>query len=207
MPRGLWSPLQKTLSINMRELLAVQFGLQAFEHLLVGMSVALFCDNTTTVAYLRRSGGTFSSKGSPLGGEASRPPSAPVHHGVVQCHRGRSESPQSGDRVGMDPSPGGSRTASPQMASSDRSICNLSDREASSVFLTGLRSAGSGNGCSSPALGRSPSLHLSSDRHHKESSQTEVLEELRVDSHRSVLVSEGMVPGPSGTVIRRSHHT
>ena len=58
---GLWSPHQKTLSINMRELLAVQFGLQAFEHLLVGMSVALFCDNTTTVAYLRRSGGMFSS--------------------------------------------------------------------------------------------------------------------------------------------------
>ena len=58
---GLWSPHQKTLSINMRELLAVQFGLQALEHLLVGMSVALFCDNTTTVAYLRRSGGTFSS--------------------------------------------------------------------------------------------------------------------------------------------------
>ena len=45
----------------MRELLAVQLGLQAFEHLIVGMSVALFCDNTTTVAYLRRSGGTFSS--------------------------------------------------------------------------------------------------------------------------------------------------
>ena len=45
----------------MRELLAVQYGLKAFEHLLVGMSVALFCDNTTIVAYLRRSGGTFSS--------------------------------------------------------------------------------------------------------------------------------------------------
>ena len=58
---GLWSPLQKTLSINMRELLAVQYGLKAFEHLLVRLSVALFCDNTTTVAYLRRSGGTFSS--------------------------------------------------------------------------------------------------------------------------------------------------
>ena len=28
-----------------------------------------------------------------------------------------------------------------------------------------------------------------------------------VDSHRSVLASEGMVPGPSGTVVRRSHHT
>ena len=58
---GLWSPHEKTPSINMRELLAVQYGLKAFEHLLVGMSVALFCDNTTIVAYLRRSGGTFSS--------------------------------------------------------------------------------------------------------------------------------------------------
>ena len=58
---GLWLPHQKALSINMRELLAVQLGLQAFELLLVGMSVALFCDNTTTVAYLHRSGGTFSS--------------------------------------------------------------------------------------------------------------------------------------------------
>ena len=58
---GLWLPHQKALSINMRELLAVQLGLQAFEHLIVGMSVALFCDNTTTVVYLRQSGGTFSS--------------------------------------------------------------------------------------------------------------------------------------------------
>ena len=58
---GLWSPHQKTFSINLRELLAVQYGLKALEHLLVGLSVALFCDNTTTVSYLRRSGGTFSS--------------------------------------------------------------------------------------------------------------------------------------------------
>ena len=58
---GLWSPHQKTLSINLRELLAVQYSLQALEHLLVGLSVALFCNNTTTVTYLRRSGGTFSS--------------------------------------------------------------------------------------------------------------------------------------------------
>ena len=58
---GLWLPHQKALSINRRELLAVQLGLQAFEHLIMGMSVALFCYNTTTVAYLRRSGGTFSS--------------------------------------------------------------------------------------------------------------------------------------------------
>ena len=212
---GLWSPHQKALSINMRELLAVQFGLQAFEHLLVGMSVALFCDNTTTVAYLRRSGGTFSST---LNATAREVLLWVENHRVrllPQFIMGSSnvtadalKSPQSGDRVGMDPSSGGSGSAGPQMASSNRSVCNLPDSEAYSVFLTSLRSAGSGDRCSSPALGRSPSLCLSSDRHHKESSsQTEVLEELRVDSHSSVLASEGLVPRSSGTIVRRSCHT
>ena len=144
----------------------------------------------------------------PLGGQSPCPPPASIHHGLIQCHSGCSESPQLGDRVRMDPSSGGSRSPGPQMAGGDRSVCDFPDREASSVFLTGLRFAGSGDGRSSPALGQSPSLCLSSDRHHKESScQTEVLEELRVDSHRSVLASEGMVPVPSGTVVRRSHHT
>ena len=145
---------------------------------------------------------------SPLGGESPHSSSAPVHHGVIQCHRGRSESPQSGDRVRVDPSPGSSRSAGPQMASSDRSLRDFTDGKASSVLFASLRSAGSGDGCPSPVLGRSPSLRLSSDRHHKESAfQTEVLEELRVDSHSSVLASEGLVPRSSGTIIRRSRHT
>ena len=136
------------------------------------------------------------------------PSPASIHHGLVQCHSGHSESPQSGDRVRVDSSSGGGRSPSPQMAGGDRSFCDLTDRKASSVFLTGLRFASGGDGRSSPALGQSPSLCLSSNRHHKESScQTEVLEELRVDSHHSVLASEGMVPGPSGTVVRCSHRT
>ena len=40
--------------------MTVQYGLLALEHL-VGLMVVLFGDNATTVAYLRRSGGTFSS--------------------------------------------------------------------------------------------------------------------------------------------------
>ena len=146
--------------------------------------------------------------GTSMGRESPCPSPASIHHGLDQRHSGRSELTQSGDRVRMDPSSGGGRSPGPRMAGGDRSVCNLPDHEASSVFLTGLRFAGSGDGRSSPALGQSPSLRLSSDRHHKESScQTEVLEELRVDSHRSVLASEGMIPGPSGTVVRRSHHT
>ena len=147
-------------------------------------------------------------RGSPLGGESTHSSPSPVHHGVVQRHRRRPESPKSGDRVRVDPSPGGSRSAGPQVASCDRSFCDRLDSEASGLLLSSLGSTGSGGGRPSPALGRSPSVRLSSDRHHKESSsQTEVIEELRVDSHSSVLASEGLVSRPSGTVIRRSHHT
>ena len=39
-----------------------------------------------------------------------------------------------GDRVGLDLSPGGSRSTGPHMASGDPSFCDLPDREASSVL-------------------------------------------------------------------------
>ena len=57
---GVWTPSQKELSINLREMMAVQNGLLQFSSLLRGKTIALFCDNVTTVAYLRRSGGTRS---------------------------------------------------------------------------------------------------------------------------------------------------
>ena len=57
---GLWDSGQAALSINARELLAVHLGLQQFQSSLRGMTVAVFCDNTTAVAYLRKEGGTRS---------------------------------------------------------------------------------------------------------------------------------------------------
>ena len=147
-------------------------------------------------------------RGSSLGGEPTHSSPSPVHHGVVQRHRRRPESPESGDRVRMDPSPGGSGSAGPQVASCDRSFCDRLDSEASGLLLSSLGPTGSRDGRPSPTLGRPSSVRLSSDRHHKESSsQTEVIEELRVVSHSSVLASEGLVSRPSGTIIRRSHHT
>ena len=147
-------------------------------------------------------------RGSSLGGEPTHSSPSPVHHGVVQRHRRRPESPQSGDRVRMDPSPGGSGSAGPQVASCDRSFCDRLDSEASGILLSSLGPTGSRDGRPSPTLGQPSSVRLSSDCHHKESSsQTEVIEELQVDSHSSVLASEGLVSRPSGTIIRRSHHT
>ena len=57
---GLWDSSQAALSINARELLAVHLGLRQFQSSLRGMTVAVFCDNTTAVAYLGKEGGTRS---------------------------------------------------------------------------------------------------------------------------------------------------
>ena len=57
---GLWDAQQAALSINARELLAVQLGLYQIRSSLQGRTVAVFCDNTTAVAYLRKEGGTRS---------------------------------------------------------------------------------------------------------------------------------------------------
>ena len=57
---GVWTPSQREFSINLREMMAVQKGLFKFSSLLRGKTIAFFCDNVTTVAYLRRLGGTRS---------------------------------------------------------------------------------------------------------------------------------------------------
>ena len=54
---GLWSPEEVSLSINTRELLAMERGLLHFQALLSGSTVAVFMDNTA-VTYLRKAGGT-----------------------------------------------------------------------------------------------------------------------------------------------------
>ena len=57
---GLWDAQQAVLSINARELLDVRLGLYQSRSSLQGRTVAVFCDNTTAVAYLRKVGGTRS---------------------------------------------------------------------------------------------------------------------------------------------------
>ena len=57
---GIWLEGEVSLSINQSELLAVERGLRALCTCLEGRVVAVFSDNTTAVAYLRRQGGTLS---------------------------------------------------------------------------------------------------------------------------------------------------
>ena len=57
---GLWDRSEALLPVNARELLAVQWVLLHFQCFLLGATVAVFCDNVTAVAYLRKEGGTRS---------------------------------------------------------------------------------------------------------------------------------------------------
>ena len=57
--RGTWSADETILSINARELLAVERGLRALLPHLQARVVALFCDNTTAIAYLGTQEGLF----------------------------------------------------------------------------------------------------------------------------------------------------
>ena len=58
---GLWSPLCSRFSINQHELLAILYADQGFLPHLRGRSVAVYSDNSTALAYLRKQGGTRSS--------------------------------------------------------------------------------------------------------------------------------------------------
>ena len=58
---GLWAPEDAELSINVRELLAIERALPWFAPHLVGSSLAIFADNSTAISYLRNQGRTHSS--------------------------------------------------------------------------------------------------------------------------------------------------
>ena len=64
-----WSPQEMVLSINVRELLAVEYGLHYFAPQLVDSTIAVFIYNSTAIAYLRNQGGT---KSPPLNAVAQR---------------------------------------------------------------------------------------------------------------------------------------
>ena len=57
----LWSQEEAILPLNTWELLVVEKGLLQFEHLLSNSTMALFSDNSTSLAYLLKQGGTQST--------------------------------------------------------------------------------------------------------------------------------------------------
>ena len=141
---GLWSQDVLKFSINHRELLAVLLAIRGFLHLLRGLSVTLFTDNTTTLAYLRKEGGgghaVFqpqcggSGYPSPLRGERSL--SAPsVCSGTAQRPGRLPESGLPSPGLRMDPLPGGPSGAL-KLAGHHRPVCHLPEPPSSGLFFT-----------------------------------------------------------------------
>src|SRR5207253_598957 len=59
---GIWSHRQQGEHINVLELMAVRLGLLTFLPLLANKVVQVQADNTTALAYLKKGGGTHSSR-------------------------------------------------------------------------------------------------------------------------------------------------
>ena len=212
---GLWLPHQKALSINMRELLAVQLGLQAFEHLIVGMSVALFCDNTTTVAYLRRSGGTFSSALNSTAREVLLWAESRRIRLLPQFIMGSSN-------VTADALSRPNQVIGSEWTLHQEVVDQLVHRWPAMIdlFATSLTArlpvyfspASDPRAAGTDAL-LQPWDDLQAYAFPPIAIIRRVLLKLRLSrnceltAHSSVLASEGLVSRPSGTIIRRSHHT
>ena len=140
---GLWDSHQAALSINARELLAVKLGLHQFQSSLQGRTVAIFCDNTTAGAYLRKEGGTRSplnqhlGSGNPaLDGVTLHPPGSAVPPGLQQRPRGRPVSPSPAPTFRVVTKLDCVSIFKQTMAGPNRFICDLRKSSLFDILLT-----------------------------------------------------------------------
>ena len=121
---GLWSQTECSMSINLQELRAIRLELHHFYHLLQGVVVRVFANNTTDLSYVRKRGRSprhSMPKPSSFVGQRSRDHSgSPVHYGVPECGHRLVELSPSGPRVRMDPLPGRCQLGRRQWTSSPR---------------------------------------------------------------------------------------
>ena len=171
---GVWTPSQRELSINLREMMAVQKGLLEFSPLLRGKTIALVlrqCHDSRlsqAIGGHEVSGPVPQSEGdSPVDRVYADHDPPSVHPGVSQHESGPSQSAQPGDRVGVDTTPGGGPRSSSPVAGDHRPVCDLADGKAPSVLCPSVGTQGSGGGCILPALGQPPGVCLPSHSHHR----------------------------------------
>ena len=171
---GLWDTHQAALSINARELLAVQLGLHQFQSSLQGRTVAVFCDNTTAVAYLPSLGGwhMISSPHHLGSGDLARdgvplhPPGSAVPPGLQQRPGGCPVSPSPAPTFRVVTKPDRISIFKKTLAGPNRFICHLSQSSLFNLLLTIPRSNVSRHGRISPVLRRSSGLSVPSGGHH-----------------------------------------
>ena len=193
---------QAALSINARELLAVQLGLRQFQSSLQGRTVAVFCDNTTAVAYLRKEGGTRSPLLNSLAQEILRwtvslhPTGSTISSRLQQRPRRRLVSPPPAPTFRVVAQHDRLSVFKKVVAGPNRLVCHLRQSALFDLLLTIPRSDVSRHRRVSPVLGRAPSLRVPSGGHHSAcSSEAQGL-------HGDGAHSSGSALGPASLVLR-----
>ena len=135
------------------------YALQHFLPLVRNTSVAVFADNTTALAYLKNQGGTRLAVLNQTAQDLLR--WAELHsvtllpqfyYGPQQCSSGRPISPKPNSGLRVDFETLGISSASEEMASVNRPICNLSQSPLYTIFFSLPRSQFHRDRCSSPTV-------------------------------------------------------
>ena len=195
--------------------MAVQNGLLQFSSLLRGKTIALFCDYVTTVAYLRRSGGTRSQVLFLKAREILLWIESMQITLLPQFIQGSLNT-----RADLLSRPNlviGSEWTLHQEVVQDLLhqwpaiidlFATLLTARLPVFFAPAWEPKAAGVDAFLQPWGQPPSVCLPSHSHHKESSsQTESLSQLRSHSDRPLLASKGMVYRSTGTSIRHSNRT
>ena len=135
---ALWSPAERSLSINLRELRTICLGLHLFRGLVVGSLLTIALLFLTSGNRGRRSPQRSVPKpNSPsLGGGVGDHFGSPVHYGVPECGRRLVELSPSGPGVRMDPLPGCCRLTPDSEAGCGGPLRHCHELSHTGLFLT-----------------------------------------------------------------------
>ena len=144
------------------------------------------------------------SEDSPLGGGSVCSDFPTVCYEETQCAGGRSFSPEPNLGLRVDTEAGGLQGSVQEMAGVDRPYCNISKSQMFDIFFSLPRSQCSGDGCPSSKLEWVAGVCLSSLVTHSGGfEEAPVVLWGPADHHSSVLASEAVVSGSSGSDGRR----
>ena len=200
---GVWLEGEASLSINHRELLAIERGLRALLCLFGRLSCRSFLRQHDRCGVSEKARRDFvsnpelgSAAHSALGGAVKHYPDTSVCSWQEQRGGGCSFLPQSGSRLGVDAPSGNVQLAPPVLAGDNRSVCLFTQSPLFCLFCSCVGSHGCGYRCHAPVMGFTTGLCLPSVRHDQPGpGGGEGLPGSGADSHSSILAPTSVVSG------------
>ena len=207
--KGLWSPQEKGLHINVLELKAVSLALRHFKDQCQDQTVLVATDNSTVVAYINKQGGTHSAEMCAL-----------LWKLMTWCHhyhnlesQAHSRLPECDGRPTFQVEPGpvdrmvtsstGVQTDLPKVVHSPRGpFCHSSEPQAPSVRVSYPRPPGLGHRCSKHRLDGSHCLCLPSNGSPSQGDPKNQAVHLPDHSNSPRLARDALVLGPSAALNR-----